>query len=186
MKGIEIKNGCIFYYSNPAGYVDKDAIVMDNLFRNEELEGWIANRGFGARWMDGVYDRLAGAGPMKAGEMPAPLKSCRIWQLKPDVDAMMKFISYEEMTRQFGEPSPESYELAYEGQIESNDLDEIWGIFNERLPPGFTGHSLSMSDVVELYDQTGSEFHYVDRAGYRQISFDSRGSEQSCCMTMRM
>jgi hypothetical protein len=29
-----------------------------------------------------------------------------------------------------------------------------------------------MSDVVELYDSTGSEYHYCDRFGFKQITFE--------------
>ena len=36
-----------------------------------------------------------------------------------------------------------------------------------------------MSDVVELYDGSGSSFHYVDRFGFREIGFDPPGQELS-------
>ena len=186
MKSIEIRSGRVYYYGNPAGYVDDlGGAVMDNMFRGGELENWLSKRGLDPEWKDGVYDRLSNGGPAQAGEPPIPLKSCRVWQLKPDVDVMMKFISYEEMTGQFGEPDPENYSLVYDGQIETNDLEAIWTKFNTQHPPGYTGYSLSMSDVVELYDHTGSEFHYVDRFGFRRISFDGQG-EQSQGMNMSM
>jgi len=188
MKSIEIRNGCVYYYGNPAGYIDQDTAVLDNLFRGGELESWIAKRNLTPQWTDGVYDRLANGIPTQPGEAPAPLKSCRIWQLKPDVDVMMKFVSYEEVAGRFGEPDPENYTLAYDGQIETNDLEAIWTKFNTPHPPGYTGHSLSMSDVIELYDHTGSEFHYVDRFGFRQIAFEGQDQEpeQAPGMTMSM
>lgn len=186
MKSIEIKNGCVFYYGNPAGYVDQGAAVLDNLFHSQELEAWIAKRNLTPEWTDGVYDRLANGVPAQPGENAAPLKSCRIWQLKPDVDVMMKFIGYEEMTARFGEPDPANYSLVYDGQIETNDLEGIWTKFNTQHPPGYAGHSLSMSDVVELYDHTGSEFHYVDRFGFQPIAFDGGGQEEAPGMTMSM
>jgi hypothetical protein len=99
---------------------------------------------------------------------------------------MMKFISYEEMKKQFGAPDPENYVLAYDGQIETNDLENIWTKFNTRHPPSYTGHSLSMSDVIELYDHTGCEFHYVDRFGFQQIDFVGQEPEQTRNMTMSM
>jgi len=185
MKGIEAINGCVMYYGNPAGYIDKDSAVLDNMFRCAELEGWVAGRGFTARWTDGVYDRLASGGPVQAGEAPVPLKSCRIWQLRPDTDAMMKFTSFSEMTRRFGEPDPGNYRLAYDGQIETNDLEAIWAKFNEQRPSGFDGHSLSMSDVIELYGPNGSEYHYVDRIGFRRIIF-AGSPEQTRCLSMEM
>ena len=184
MKGIEIRNGCLYYYGNPAGYIEGDCLVLDSMFRSDELKSWIDKRGLTSRWIGGVYDRLAGSGPVQPGELPVPLKSCRIWQLKPDVDVMMKFISYAEMAEKFGEPDRENYDLVYDGQIETNDLEDIWTKFNARLPPGYTGYSLSMSDVIELYDHNGSEFHYVDRFGFKQICFDNRNMAQMQGMAM--
>jgi hypothetical protein len=185
MKGIEIRNGCVFYYGNPAGYIDKETAVLDNLFRSGESESWIAKRGLIPQWSDGVYDRLMSGGSVQTGEAPTLLKSCRIRQLKPDVDVTMKFIDYAEMTTKFGGPCPENYNIVYDGHIETNDPEAIWTKFNDSRPPGYTGYPLSMSDVVELYDDGGSEFHYVDRFGFRQIDFEGR-REQAQGITMSM
>jgi len=186
MGGIEQKNGCIYYYGNPAGYINKETAVVDNLFRSEEFEAWIAKRNLTPKWTDGVYDRLSNGVPSQAGEDVTPLKSCRIWQLKPDVDIMMKFIGYEELLERFGEPEPTNYKNVYDGQIETNDLEAIWTMFNVNHPPNYNGHSLSMSDVVELYDHTGSEFHYVDRYGFQQIDFTGQEPEQTSGMKMSL
>jgi hypothetical protein len=186
MKGIEIKNRCLYFYGNPIGYADKNGFVLDNMFRCDELENWLAKQSLTLRWTDGVYDRFVCGEQVQAGELPVPLKSCRIWQLKPDVDIMKKFIGYQEMTEKYGEPYNEDYNLVYDGQIETNDLEDIWTKFNARHPPGYAGYSLSMSDVIELYDHNGSEFHYVDRIGFKQISFNDLGSEQVQNMTMSM
>lgn len=107
------------------------------------------------------------AGERLGGETAAPLKNVRIWQLKPDVDVCMKFIPYEEMVRQFGAPSPEAYRIAYDGQLDTNDPEAIYARCNVNHPSGYNGHSLSMSDVVELYDTQGSEYHYCDRFGFQ-------------------
>ena len=161
MPGITLKNGLISYYGNPAGYTEKEKAVVDSIFRNDELTNWLKSRSLTPQWTDGVMERLA-AGEQMGGmdESAAPLKNVRIWQLKPETDVYRKFISYEETVRQFGEPSPEHYRVAYDG------------------------HSLSMSDVVELYDAEGSEFHYCDRFGFQQISFGE--PEQTQIMGMRM
>ena len=84
---------------------------------------------------------------------------------------MMKFIGYNELLEQFGEPDPDNYQTVYDGPVETNELEELYAKFNLDHPPGYEGHSLSMSDVVELYDNSGSSFHYVDRFGFREISF---------------
>ncbi len=40
MAGIEQRNGCVWNYGNPAGYIDRDCAVMDVIFQNDELERW--------------------------------------------------------------------------------------------------------------------------------------------------
>jgi hypothetical protein len=174
--GIEFKGGVIHYYGNPAGYVKDGKAVADPMFAGPELSGWLARKGFETEWRNGVYDRLSSGAAAWPGE-EAALKSCRIWQLKDSADVMMKFISLAEIRERFGEPDPENYRLAYDGQVVTNDLEQIWEIFNTRRPSGFDGHSLSMSDVVELYDHTGGDFYYVDRLGFQPIDFNG-GSEQ--------
>lgn len=44
---------------------------------------------------------------------------------------------------------------------------------------------MALSDVVELYDDSGSEFFYCDRVGFRPIQFDQR-QEQNECHEMTM
>jgi hypothetical protein len=184
MRGIQLKNGCVFYYGNTAGYVEKDTAVMDTMFRSTELEHWLSGRNLNARWIDGVYDRLINGVLPVADENIIPLKACRIWQLRTDVDVMMKFISYSQMAKEFGAPKPEDYEIAYDGQIETNDLEAIVSKFSSSHPHGFTGHPLSMSDIIEFYDMDGSDYFYVDRSGFQQIEFGN--PEQSQGMTMSL
>lgn len=190
MKNMEIRNGRVLYYGNEAGYVENGKAVVDPIFRGDELAGFLQKEKLEALWTNGVYDRLA-AEKQTASPVPQPsgsgqahslpnapaLKSCRIWQLKPDVDIRMKFIGYDELVRDFGEPEPGNYRLAYDGQVETNDLEELYAKFNTEHPPGYEGHSISMSDVVELYDETGGSFHYVDRFGFKKIGFEPPGQE---------
>jgi len=44
---------------------------------------------------------------------------------------------------------------------------------------------MALSDVVELYDDSGSEFFYCDRVGFRPIQFDQH-QEQNECHEMTM
>lgn len=172
MQGITLKNGLISYYGNPAGYTEKYAAVVDHIFENEELTSWLLSHSLTPKWTDGVMERLMAGQQPGAAETAAPLKNVRIWQLKPDTDVYMKFISLDEMTNKFGEPKPEHYRIAYDGQLGTNDLEAIFTRCNTNHPHSYNGHSLSMSDVVELYDCTGSEYHYCDRFGFKQIAFE--------------
>lgn len=172
MNGISIKSNRIIFYGNTAGYVDGDKAVVDPIFESDELKSFLKDkRGLEVQWVDGVYDRFAKGETIDMDGNSPIMKACRIYQLKPDVDVMMKFIGYDEMVKQFGEPNPDNYNVVYDGQIETNDLEKIFEKFNIEHPQGFKGYNLSMSDVVELYDQCGSTFHYVDRFGFKQIDF---------------
>ena len=42
------------------------------------------------------------------------------------------------------------------GASDTNDLEELYDKFRYHPPSGYTGHGLSISDVLELYDETGS------------------------------
>ena len=66
--------------------------------------------------------------------------------------------------------------------METNNLEALYTKFNIDHPPGYAGHSLSMSDVLELYDENGSNFFYCDRFGFQEIGFTS--SEQTQTMQL--
>lgn len=187
MSGIEMKNGCIFYYGNPAGYLNENRATVDTMFQSRELENWLADKKLTPNWLDGVFERLS-KGEI-AGEFQnksKPLKNVRIWQLKPDSDFELRFRSYDEVAKATGEPSMTNYEVVYDGKLETNDLEAIYAKFNLDHPSDFKGHSLSISDVVELYDGSGSEFHYVDRFGFQQIGFIEPEQEHGMSMGMEM
>lgn len=178
MKGIQIKNNRILYYGNTAGYIEKGKAIVDPMFQNEELRSYLAEKkGLELEWRNGTFARMAEGKVDPEGNLQV-LKKCRVHQLKPNVDVMMKFIEYDELLEHFGEPDPDNYRVVYDGEVETNDMEELFAKFNLDHPPGYEGHSLSMSDVVELYDDLGSSFHYVDRFGFREIPFQASGQEQ--------
>ena len=180
MGGITQKNCCVFYYGNPAGYIDRDAAVMDAMFQNDELERWLSRNSLSATWTDGIYERLASGNIPTAEDEFAPiLKSCRIWQLKPGAAAWKDIVSFG---KPLSEPKMEVYAIAYDGQVDANDLEGIYDKFTERKPPGFSGRPLSVSDLVELYDSGGSAFYYLDRTSFRHVELSQ--PEQGFEMTM--
>ena len=67
------------------------------------------------------------------------------------------------------------YELKYEGQFEVDNKTyaEICEIlfyrFNECRPKDFTGHSLSMSDLIEIITEHSRNFYYCDWVGWTRI-----------------
>ena len=64
------------------------------------------------------------------------------------------------------------YDKVYEGDVECDNLEEVYTLFNLDHPAGFAGHSLSVSDVVELYNRNGSEFWYLDEEGFVPVMME--------------
>lgn len=68
--------------------------------------------------------------------------------------------------------SPEDYKIVYEGEIQGHNdpnimLENLFATLNSgNLPGDYYGHSLSMSDVVEL---EGLGLYYVDRVGFEKL-----------------
>lgn len=182
MRGIEQRNGCVFYYGNPAGYIDRDVAVMDAMFQNDELERWLTRNQLKAQWSNGVYERIAdGNVPTYSDEAMPVLKSCRIWQLKPGAAAWKDIVTFG---RPLPEPKMEDYAVVYDGQLDTNDLEAIYDKFTERRPPGFSGRPMSVSDLVELYDGSGGNLYYLDRTCFRPVKFP--GLEQDCGIKMTL
>lgn len=171
MSGIMIKNNQIMFYGNTAGYIEKDRAVVDPLFQCEELKDYLREKqGLQVEWTDGVFERLS-SGRIDLEGNAQVLKHCRIHQLKPETNVMMKFIRYDELLKRFGEPDPDNYHVAYDGEVDTNDLEELCAKFEAHRPPGYEGHILAISDVVELYDNNGSAFYYIDKFDFKEINF---------------
>ena len=187
MNRIRIENGIIMYYGNRAGKVEDGCAVVDPMFKGDELCRFLKGQRQirEVQGMDGMFDRLMAGGQETAAAQG--LKNVRVWQLKTDVDVYMKFIGYEEMCRKFGLPDQENYRTVYDGAVQTNDLEVPYRKFGNdgsALPASYKGHSLSMSDVLELYDSTGSSFYYVDRIGFREIEFAAPLQAQSRTMQL--
>jgi len=171
---VRIENGIIMFYGNKAGRVEDGCAVVDPMFKGDEISRFLERQRHirEVRWMDGMFDRLMAGG--QEGAAAQDIKNVRVWQLKPDVDVYKKFIGYEETCRKFGPPDQGNYHVVYDGAAQTNNLEALYMKFGNdenALPAGYRGHSLSMSDVLELYDSTGSSFYYVDCTGFQEIEF---------------
>ena len=185
MGGIEMKNGLLVYYGNPAGYLKDNEATVDTMFQSKEFEEWLSEKKFISNWTEGVFERLSKG--EKLGDPLveiSPLKSVRIWQLKTDSDLELRFRGYDEVLNVSGEPSKNNYDVVFDGELETNDLESIYTKFNIDHPTDFKGHSLSISDVVELYDESSSEFHYVDQFGFKAIEFEDQPQEHGMTIGM--
>lgn len=105
-----------------------------------------------------------------------------IYQTKPGI--AYAFRGWEESEKIF---SPADYKLVYSGEIvdkivmnwhsdacNTNDyqvLEDLFVMFNVNRPSDFTGHSLSVSDVVAITRKDGTRYYYCDCFGWTQIDF---------------
>ena len=158
---VDNRNRLIFY-GNPVGYVKADTAVVDEMFRTDELNQYLSRMNLTPRWEDGIFDRLV-SGEV-TGEEPAP-------------------VGYEDQVRKFGEPDAENYTLVFDGDLGTSDLEQIYTICRDAPPPGYQGYRMALSDVVELYDDSGSEFYYCDRVGFQPIRFEQK---QDPCINMTL
>jgi hypothetical protein len=185
MESIKLKNSLIYYYGSPSGYLKDGTANIDTMFQCEEILAWCKKKKYQPCFSDGIFEGLVkkedASQFMKNEES---LKNVRIWQLKADSNFSMRFIPFDEFKERFGKPSKDNFEVVFDGSLPTNNLDAIYEICNINHPDGYKGHSLSMSDVVELYDESGSEFHYVDRFGFKEIGFETQ--EQSPQFDMKM
>ncbi len=173
------KQNRLIFYGNPIGYIrpEEQAAAVDTLFQGQELEAELQRLKLTPQWEDGLYDRII-SGKALAPDSGTPLKRCRVWQLRPDTEVAMRFISYGQMTRRFGEPQREQYRPVYDGAPGTNDLEELYTLCSDRPPEGYHGHRMGLGDVVELYDNSGSEFYYCDRVGFQPIAFAPQEQSQ--------
>ena len=173
MKNIYFRDGILIYYGNPAGYLSEGTVVLDSIFDKEEIIAFLSGKEkLAVEIRSGVYDRLSEGGGMEMTVEAAKGRRIRIYQLKQDSPFMMRFISLaERKKRGYDRPRREEYVRVYEGEIENYSLEEVWEKYGRRVPEGFQGHALSISDVIEFADGEASRFFYVEPSGYEEIRF---------------
>lgn len=99
-----------------------------------------------------------------------------IYQLKrDDATADLRFMNSEYLQKKGIEPQYENYELVYTGALTKDGsqiekLEDLYRIFNVEHPHDFSGHSLSVSDIVALKQAGVVSYHYVDSIGYKELT----------------
>ena len=100
-----------------------------------------------------------------------PENTFSIYQLKDgDATRDLRFEPLEQVTAAGLRVDRENYELVYTAPLSDTDtLEDIFVRFNMDRPQDFTGHSLSMSDVIVLHRGEQETAHYLDRGGYTEV-----------------
>lgn len=94
----------------------------------------------------------------------------KIYQLKKEHDDAM-FLSLD-MLKHFNlEFDFSKYKEVYEGNMNVDGLGDLFAIFNIDQPADFKGHSLSVSDIVQIIESNKVEtgYYFCDSFGWKEI-----------------
>lgn len=100
------------------------------------------------------------------------MRNFRLYQIESQMDAAhgIVFSALEtlEKMKKRNSLTLDLYDVVYEGTLEDDlDLEDIYTAFQGHKPEGYKGHSVSMSDVVEME----GKFYYCDRYEWVEITF---------------
>ena len=136
-------------------------------------------------WLQAAVEESEGESAEKAAElitrMDAVVKEQKllsgsekqfgIYQITArDPEHDYRFMNLDFVKRHGMEVNCADYELVYTAPLTENDtLEAIYERFNIQRPADFTGHSLSVSDVVVLNDGGTVKAYYVDSIGFAEL-----------------
>ena len=111
-----------------------------------------------------------------------------IYQLKPgDSTRDYRFEPLDTIRNNGLSVKPENYEQVYTAPLTAKDnLESIYTRFNVDRPADFTGHSLSVSDIVVLHQNGKDTAHYCDRAGFSEVPEFLQPAQKSREITERI
>ena len=136
-------------------------------------------------WLQAAVEESEGESAEKAAELITRLdalvkeqkllsgseKQFGIYQITArDPEHDYRFMNLDFVKRHGMEVNCADYELVYTAPLTEKDtLEAIYERFNIQRPADFTGHSLSVSDVVVLNDGKSIKACYVDSIGFAEL-----------------
>ena len=117
-----------------------------------------------------------------------PVGSFSIYQLKGGNETLdYRFEPLDSIHRNGLSVKPENYEQVYTAPLtEKDNLESIYTRFNVDRPADFTGHSLSVSDIVVLHQDGKDTAHYCDRTGFSEVPEFLQPAQKSREITERI
>ena len=103
--------------------------------------------------------------------LEAPGDAFAVMQLKGSAPAELRYTGLNYLSLP---PSPGNYDILYTGPIacaqnQSATLENLFETFNINRPGDFTGHSLSVSDIIALKQDGVVSYHYCDSVGFQEL-----------------
>ena len=129
-------------------------------------------------WLSGKFEmseylERQAAPKIEIGNKTLAGRTFSIYQLKNDESTRpFKFegLDYVKQHNENAAPSLAMYDLVYSGSLpEGKGLDDIFTEFNINHPADFTGHSLSVSDIIAIKFEGKITAHYVDSFGFENL-----------------
>ncbi len=103
----------------------------------------------------------------------------KVYQIDKKRDSnRVKFLWYEFTQVRAGRIDPSIYNVVFSGDVKCNTLNGVFDLLNmPDLLEDYHGHSLSVSDIVEVCDRTDGMpepgFYFCDSVGWRKlVDFD--------------
>ena len=91
-------------------------------------------------------------------------------------DNRIAFMGSDEFPRFTGNTETDSsiYDCVFEGEVNCQNLEDAYRMFNLDHPEDYRGRSMSVSDVVEIIDSDTVEkgFYFCDTVGFKKIEFE--------------
>lgn len=104
----------------------------------------------------------------------------KIYQIDSEKDKnQVKFFGYDSLQKFQGSTDIDSsiYKNVFYGDVDCEDLEDIYQLFNTERVPTHQGHSLSVSDVIEVIDCDNEKYQgkcfFCDSIGYKTVDFDT-------------
>ena len=103
----------------------------------------------------------------------------KLYQVNTDRDEQrVAFEPLSRLARYQGTAVPKSelYDRVFTGKVDTNYLDGVFHIFNVDYPIGYTGRSMSVSDVLEVVSSDNKDvkpgFYFCDSIGFKEVPFE--------------
>lgn len=109
----------------------------------------------------------------------SPQMGIRVFQVNESLDKeKLKFMGYDTAMKHGG-VDPTIYRQVYGGVVNCSAVESTFALCNTNCPPGYFGHSMSVSDVVEVCGGAQNGFYFCDSIGFKKIDFDISKTDRS-------
>ena len=111
----------------------------------------------------------------------------KVFQLKDEPrNHWIRFLDSEEVRKIRGEIDSTDYRCVFKGKVlpvrltenDSYDLDAIYERYQRNLPSEWTGHCLSVGDIICLYTRDWTKLFFIEPFGFSDITEELKENER--------